>query len=226
MGLEAISLHQINRSFVLRQGRLSPAKKAAFERCKDDFTVEYTGQIVDWQALFPCQQDLVVEVGFGMGDSLIAMAQHNPQFNFVGIEVHLPGVVKTCLRLHKEQVRNVRLVRYDAYAVLEKAFAPASVQHLLLLFPDPWQKRKHHKRRIVNAEFAQLARRVLVEGGVWYMATDWQRYAQWMQQVMASQSGFERLVDEAGGFCRMETKFERRAVHLGHAISNLLYRAV
>src|SRR5699024_242846 len=171
---------------------------------------------------------LVLEIGFGMGHSFVEMAHNEPEINFLGIEVHLPGV-GACLALaEEEQVENIRVMCHDAIEVLQNCIADNSLHRVQLFFPDPWHKTKHHKRRIVQPAFVQLLHRKLAPQGVLHMATDWQNYAEHMLEVMKDAEGYRNL-STTGDYVprpsnRPLTKFEKRGQRLGHGIWDLQFQ--
>lgn len=173
-------------------------------------------------------KQLVVEVGFGMGDSLLEMAKVSPEAQFVGVEVHPPGVGRLINEAGKAQLSNLKVFMADANDVLADCFGMSSIDRFQLYFPDPWHKKKHHKRRIVQPEFIQLIASRLKPGGYLHMATDWENYAEYMSEVMQEQSGFENMA--LGGLYverpqyRPITKFEKRGAKLGHGVWDLLYK--
>lgn len=218
------------RSFVRREGRLTPSQQRALDELWPRYGVDADGRGIDFTALFGREAPTVVEVGFGNGEALLHMSQLHPEWNFLGIEVHRPGVGGLMRQLKERGIGNVRVMSEDAVQVLERQVADASLDRLLLFFPDPWHKKKHHKRRIVQPEFARLVRRKLKPGGVFHMATDWQAYAEHMLEVMEAAEGYENAAG-AGRFSaapayRPVTKFERRGQRLGHGVWDLIYRRV
>lgn len=169
-----------------------------------------------------------MEIGFGNGENLLQLALSHPEWNLLGVEVHRPGIGRLLLALETQGVANVRLLQADAMEILRHYLRPASLQGLLVLFPDPWPKQRHHKRRLVQAEFATLAARALETGGLLQMATDWEDYAQQMLQVMDAVPELLNL-SGAGQFAprqpdRPVTRFERRGQGLGHGVWEVLYR--
>jgi len=215
------------RSFVRREGRLTPSQQRALDELWPEFGVEADGRTIDFAALFGRQAPVVVEVGFGNGEALLHMSQLHPEWDFLGIEVHRPGVGGLMRQLKELEISNVRVMSEDAVEILENQLTDGSVDRLLLFFPDPWHKKKHHKRRIVQPGFAQLVRRKLRPGGVFHMATDWQPYAEHMREVMESAQGFRNAAgpgaySEAPEY-RPVTKFERRGQRLGHGVWDLIY---
>lgn len=214
------------RSYVIRGGRLTDSQSKAIARYWQDYVIEYRVQILDLSALFPQQAPLTVEIGFGMGDSLLEMAAAAPQQNFLGIEVHKPGVGKLLHGLADRQLTNLRVMCHDAKEVVEHCLAPDSVQRFLVFFPDPWHKKRHNKRRIIQPAFVSLLASRLQPGGTLHLATDWQPYAEHMLEVLEASSEFSNA-NGPNQFWpdpdRPETKFERRGQRLGHGVWDLLY---
>jgi tRNA (guanine-N7-)-methyltransferase len=169
-----------------------------------------------------------LEIGFGNGDSLLAQALANPDRNFIGVEVHRPGVGRFLARVHQQELFNVRVFCADAVPLLEARIVPGSLDCVQVYFPDPWPKKRHHKRRLVQSGFADLVARALGPCGRWLLATDWADYAEQMRDTLNAHAGFVNLAPD-GGFLprppeRMETKFERRGRQLGHAVFDLAYQ--
>ncbi|MCF1428928.1 MAG: tRNA (guanosine(46)-N7)-methyltransferase TrmB [Shewanella sp.] len=218
------------RSFVLREGRLTKGQEQALEEYWPSMGLDYAPDNIDLQAVFGRNADTVLEIGFGMGASLVAMAAAAPDFNFIGIEVHKPGVGACLSDAGKAGVTNLRVYHHDAIEVLENSIADASLARVQLFFPDPWHKKRHHKRRIVQAEFAQLIRRKLKLGGAFHMATDWENYAEHMLEVMSAAEGY-RNQSATGDYVprpdhRPLTKFEARGHRLGHGVWDLMFEKV
>lgn len=214
------------RSYVIRGGRLTDSQSKAIARYWQDYVIEYRAQILDLSALFPQQAPLTVEIGFGMGDSLLEMAAAAPQQNFLGIEVHKPGVGKLLHGLADRQLTNLRVMCHDAKEVVEHCLAPDSVQRFLVFFPDPWHKKRHNKRRIIQPAFVSLLASRLQPGGTLHLATDWQPYAEHMLEVLEASSEFSNAHGPNQFWPdpdRPETKFERRGQRLGHGVWDLLY---
>lgn len=214
------------RSFVRREGRLTKGQERALTELWPVMGVEYTPQKLDLAVLFGRDAPIVLEIGFGMGKSLVEMAAAAPEKNFIGIEVHRPGV-GACLSLAQDMgVTNLRVFCHDAVEVLGEMIPDESIDTLQLFFPDPWHKARHHKRRIVQPAFVQMLRPKLKIGGVFHMATDWENYAEHMLEVMNTAEGFKNTV-EAGYAPRPEfrplTKFEQRGHRLGHGVWDLLF---
>lgn len=218
------------RSFVRRQGRLTKGQQQALDTLWPVMGVEYQPEPVDLPALFGREAPVTLEIGFGMGASLVTMAQNTPQQNFLGIEVHAPGV-GACLAAAKEaDVQNLRVMCHDAVEVLEKMIPDNSLRMVQLFFPDPWHKARHNKRRIVQVPFAELVMRKLKLGGVFHIATDWEAYAEHMLEVMNSIDGYRNQSEQQNYVPRPETrpltKFEQRGQRLGHGVWDLMFERV
>src|SRR5688572_8772954 len=204
------------RSYVLRQGRTTPAQKRALEELYPKYGIAFsTGRITS-------TRKLVLEIGSGMGETTVAIAKAQPQVDFVAVEVHGPGVGSLLNALEREKLTNLRVIRHDALEVLEHMIADEALAAMHLFFPDPWPKKRHHKRRLVQPEFAALAARKLAPGGVLHAATDWPDYAQHMAGIFSDQDLLQ--LAERGLFERPQTKFEARGRRLGHAIRDIYYR--
>jgi len=219
------SLRRPIRSFVLRQGRMSPGQQRACEALMPRFGVAYSPATLDFTQLFGRSAPTIVEIGFGMGETSAAIAAAQPQHNFLGIEVHAPGVGSLLKQIEAFQLRNVRIVQHDAVEVLRHMLAPNSLHGVHLFFPDPWPKKRHHKRRLVQPEFAALVAARLKSGGYLHCATDWQEYA---EQMLAVLEADPLLKNSVGGFAarpsyRPLTKFEKRGLKLGHGVWDLVF---
>ncbi|KQN64599.1 tRNA (guanosine(46)-N7)-methyltransferase TrmB [Erwinia sp. E602] len=218
------------RSFVRRQGRLTKGQQQALDTLWPVMGVEYQPQPVDFTELFGREGPVVLEIGFGMGASLVAMAANNPQQNFLGIEVHSPGVGACLASAEEAGVSNLRVMCHDAVEVLNTMIPDNSLRMVQLFFPDPWHKARHNKRRIVQLPFAELVKSKLKPGGVFHMATDWEAYAEHMLEVMNSIEGYKNLSETANWVPRPEsrplTKFEQRGQRLGHGVWDLMFERV
>lgn len=218
------------RSFVRRQGRLTKGQQHALDNYWPVMGVEYQPEPIDLPLLFGRDAPVVLEIGFGMGASLVTMAQNNPQQNFLGIEVHSPGVGACLSTAHEAGVENLRVMCHDAVDVLDKMIPDNSLRMVQLFFPDPWHKARHNKRRIVQVPFAELVMRKLKLGGVFHMATDWEAYAEHMLEVMNSISGFKNQSEAQNYVPRPEsrplTKFEQRGQRLGHGVWDLMFERI
>ncbi|RJT27707.1 tRNA (guanosine(46)-N7)-methyltransferase TrmB [Buttiauxella izardii] len=218
------------RSFVRRQGRLTKGQEFALENYWPVMGVEYQDAPVDFAELFGREAPVTLEIGFGMGTSLVAMAKANPQQNFLGIEVHSPGVGACLATAHEEGVENLRVMCHDAVEVLQKMVPDNSLSMVQLFFPDPWHKARHNKRRIVQVPFAEFVKSKLKLGGVFHMATDWEPYAEHMLEVMSSIDGYQNQSESNDYVPRPDsrpvTKFEQRGHRLGHGVWDLMFERV
>lgn len=218
------------RSFVRRQGRFTLGQQRALAELWPRYGLEAQETPLDLAEIFGRSAPRILEIGFGMGDALAEMALAHPENDYLGIEVHQPGVGRLLAKLEEQGSSNVRVFCHDAVEVLQKQIADESLDGVLLFFPDPWHKRRHNKRRIIQVGFVELIRAKLKSGSVFHMATDWQDYAEHMMTVMSEVEGFE---NEAGvGMYsprpdyRPITKFERRGQRLGHGIWDILFERV
>jgi tRNA (guanine-N7-)-methyltransferase len=214
------------RSYVVRAGRMTPAQRQAFDGGWSRYGLKLCDGALDTEREFGAKAPLIVEIGFGMGDSLLQMAQAAPDCHFVGIEVHPPGVGSLMNAAAAVEVDNLRLYLADATDVMRECIGAQSVDRLQLYFPDPWHKKKHNKRRIVQPDFVQMVRSRLRLGGVFHMATDWQPYAEQMLETMQQADGFSNCA--VSDYARTPdyrplTKFERRGARLGHGVWDLLF---
>lgn len=218
------------RSFVIRAGRITLGQKNAFELWWPKYGLSLSKGALDIEPCFGRKAPLVLEIGFGMGESLFTMAQQESDKNFIGIEVHPPGVGRLINTAGKEGVENLRVYMADANDVLEDCIADGSVDRLQVYFPDPWHKKKHNKRRMIQPDFVQRARAKLAIGGVFHLATDWENYAEQMLEVMSATPGFKNLAPGGSYSERPEyrptTKFEKRGERLGHGVWDLLFTRV
>ncbi len=215
------------KSFILRQGRYTTAQKNALDNHWKHYGIEPSETFINFDQVFQRSAPVTLEIGFGNGDSLLQQAIKQPENNFIGIEVHGPGIGHLIHRVHENQLKNLRVIRADAVEVLSKQIPENSLERLQLFFPDPWHKKKHNKRRIVQAEFIELVHRKLQTGGYLHMATDWQHYARQMLNTVDSNNGFSNCAGK-GNFssdkgARAETKFERRGINLGHGIWDIMH---
>jgi tRNA (guanine-N7-)-methyltransferase len=216
------------RSFVTRAGRITVAQQRALEELWPRYGVEFAPAPLDTQALFGRAAPLTLEIGFGNGEHLARLAAADPQRDFLGIEVHRAGVGRLMLALQAQGLSNVHIICHDAVEVLEGQIPPGSVAEILILFPDPWPKKRHHKRRLVQQAFVKLAAERLRSGGVLRVATDWQPYALQMLETLSAAPALENLAAD-GGFVprpaeREPTRFERRGERLGHEVWDLAFR--
>lgn len=215
------------RSFVRREGRITKGQQRALDELLPRFGAPGDG-LLDLNKLFGREAPRILEIGFGNGETLAVMAQASPQYDYLGIEVHRPGVGNLLLQVEKLQLSNVRVICDDAVEVLNERIPDLSLDAVHIFFPDPWHKKKHHKRRLVRPGFIKLLTRKLKTGGVIHLATDWEDYAMHMMQVMSQAEGF---VNQAGTGHFSErpdyrplTKFEQRGQRLGHGVWDLLFK--
>jgi len=218
------------KSFVMRAGRMTEGQQRGLEQGLPVFGLELADGLRDFDQVFGRSAPRTFEIGFGMGHSTLLMAAAAPEHDFIGVEVHRPGVGALLNGALAQNLNNIRVYTCDALEVLRDCVADASLDRVLLYFPDPWHKSRHHKRRIVKAEFAELVRQKLKVGGVLHMATDWEPYAEYMLEVMQVAPGYRNLA--ADGRCverpseRPVTKFERRGERLGHGVWDLKFARV
>ena len=218
------------RSFVVRAGRMTQAQRRALAQHGERYLIDPAGGVLDLDRLFGRRAPRTVEIGFGNGDALAALAGREPERDFLGVEVYPPGIGHLLARCHEAGLGNVRVAMADALDVLERRLAPASVEEVLVWFPDPWPKKRHHKRRLVRPEFAALVRRALRPGGRLHLATDQEPYAEHMLEVLGAHPGFsncaapERFMPRPER--RIETRFENRGRRRGHRVFDLSWRAV
>ena len=215
------------RSYVIRSGRLTGGQRRAIEQYSPRYVIEFEPKRLDMRQLFPLAQPLTVEIGFGSGDSLLRMAREQPHNNFLGIDVYRPGVGRLLRGIVEHGLENVRLICHDAVEVFSANIAGDSVDRVLLLFPDPWPRKRHHKRRLVQADFMRLVLSRLKPGGEVHLATDWPPYLEHMMEVMESIPGFSNRFGAGGCWENPErplTRFELRGKRLGHEVRDLLYR--
>jgi tRNA (guanine-N7-)-methyltransferase len=215
------------RSFVRREGRLTPGQQHAMDQLFPRFGIETGEEQLDLDAIFGRTAPRILEIGFGNGETLAEIAHNHPDNDYLGIEVHRPGVGHLLMKIEERGLTNLRVMSEDAVEILEKQIPDNSLDALYLFFPDPWHKKKHHKRRQVQAAWAQLVRRKLKTGGRLHMATDWENYAKHMLTVLNAAEGF-RNTSATGDYVtkpdyRPETKFERRGLRLGHGVWDLVF---
>lgn len=217
------------RSFVLRKGRLTKGQQRAMELHFPRLGLEFKKELYDFKAIFEREAPVVLEIGFGMGKSFAEQARDQRDHDFIGIEVHNPGV-GACLVLAEEyELENIRVINHDAVEVIEHCIPDHSLDRIQIFFPDPWHKKRHHKRRIVQTEFCQKLHKKLKPGGVLHLATDWENYAEHMLEVLQPMPEFKNL-SETGDFVprpesRPLTKFEVRGQNLGHGVWDLMFSA-
>lgn len=216
------------RSFVTRTGRITEAQQRALTELWPKYGVEYRTELLDLDALFGRRAPRVVEIGFGNGENLAALAIAHPERDYIGIEVHRAGVGRLMLAAQNAQLTNLRIVCHDAVEVLERQIPQDALAEVLILFPDPWHKKRHHKRRLIQPAFVSLVVSRLAPGAVVRLATDWEPYAQQMLEVLGANSSLTNLSAD-NGFIerpteRIVTRFEKRGARLGHGVWDLAFQ--
>ncbi|WP_131781233.1 tRNA (guanosine(46)-N7)-methyltransferase TrmB [Legionella gresilensis] len=220
-------MHRTVKSFVIRAGRMSKRQQFALDNWLIHYILPVDGINWDFQAIFGRNSETIVEIGFGMGASLITMAEQNPTKNFIGIEVHRAGVGSLVADLHEKGITNVRVAMFDAVAIFNQQIPAESLDGVQIFFPDPWHKKRHHKRRLIQPNFVKLIVNCLKTGGFLHCATDWQDYAESMQSVLAAETTLKNNQPNNGFSTRPSsrpiTKFELRGNRLGHGVWDLIY---
>jgi tRNA (guanine-N7-)-methyltransferase len=219
--------HRAIKSYVLRQGRLTPGQERALAESWPRYGLDYLGTPRDLDHAFGRSAPKILEIGFGNGEALLAAAQSDPDRDYLGIEVHRPGVGRLLLNASKAAISNLRVYHHDAVEVLDHEIADASLTELRLYFPDPWHKARHNKRRMVQPGFVERVARKLQPGAMFHLATDWAAYAEHMLDVMEAAPGFRnrlgaRAVAPRPDW-RIETHFQKRGERLGHGVFDLIY---
>jgi tRNA (guanine-N7-)-methyltransferase len=215
------------KSYVLRQGRLTRGQQQALEKLWPAYGIDFKAEQLDFDLLFKRSAPITLEIGFGNGDSLFHQAVTNPNRDYLGIEVHRPGVGHLLHLAGDAGITNLRVINHDAVEVLKQQIPDHSLDCVQLFFPDPWHKKRHHKRRIVKAEFIQLVCHKLKPNGLFHLATDWQDYAEHMLAKMEQAEGFSNTAGKgnyAESTDRPPTKFEHRGRRLGHGVWDLVFR--
>lgn len=217
------------RSFVLRQGRLTKGQERALQTAWPQFGIEYAPQVLDLDQTFTrSESKKILEIGFGMGDATAKIAQTLPGCDFLAVEVHTPGVGSLLKLMQEGEIHNIRIIQHDAVEVLQHMLAEGSLDGVHIFFPDPWHKKRHHKRRLIQAEFIKLLCAKLKAGAYIHVATDWQEYAEWVLEVLRSVSQLQNTAEEYAEKpdYRPLTKFENRGLKLGHGVWDLVFRRV
>lgn len=225
--------HRRIRSFVLRQGRLTKGQERALETGWPSYGVDYRQTMLDLSQLFGRgDSKKILEIGFGMGDATAQIAQTLPDSDFLAVEVHTPGVGSLLKLIQEQALTNIRIVQHDAVEVLQNMLPDASLDGVHIFFPDPWHKKRHHKRRLIQAEFVKLLCSKLKIGGYLHVATDWQEYAEWVLEVLHAEPQLQNMAaKESNGYAekpeyRPLTKFENRGLKLGHGVWDLVFTRV
>ena len=214
------------RSFVLRQGRVSNAQQRAWETLYPRYGIEFSEQPLDAPTVFGRSAPLYLEIGSGMGETSVAIAKAHPDNDYIAVEVHLPGVGSLLKSIDEEGLGNLRVIRHDAVDVLEKMIPDETLAGLHVFFPDPWPKKRHNKRRLIQPPLVALASRKLALGGYLHLATDWEPYSEHMLEVLGAEPLLENTAvdDSPRPAYRPRTKFEARGLRLGHGVRDLVFR--
>jgi tRNA (guanine-N7-)-methyltransferase len=213
------------RSFVLRQGRFSPGQQRAYDELMPRFGIAFTPQPLDLVTAFGREAPKILEIGFGMGETTARIAAENPGNDYLGVEVHTPGIGALLKRIEEQALTNVRIIQHDAVEVVREMISEGSLAGVHVIFPDPWPKKRHHKRRLLQPELVAMLASRLTPGGYLHAATDWQEYA---EHILATLSKDRALLNRHAGFAerpeaRPETKFEQRGRRLGHGTWDIIF---
>jgi tRNA (guanine-N7-)-methyltransferase len=213
------------KSYVLRAGRMSDAQRRSYDSLSSRFCIPFQNGFLDYAKEFGNDNAVTVEIGFGMGIATAIIAEQNPQKNYLGLEVHRPGIGRLLWEIEKRQLSNIRIIEHDAAEVFEKMIRQGSVSGLHIFFPDPWPKKRHHKRRLVKQPFTGLLAAALKPGAYLYMVTDWENYGDWALSELSNTPGLENAYD---GFAprqewRPETKFEKKGIAKNHAVKEIYF---
>lgn len=224
-GYNAAPMTTTIRSYVLRQGRVTDAQKRALETLGPSLTLPFSESVLDFSAVFGREAPTMMEIGFGMGEVTAAIAAAHPEWNFIAVDVFAAGVGALLKRLDEGSLDNVRVIQHDAVAVMQHMIPESSLIGLNIFFSDPWPKKRHHKRRLIQPDFIRLASSRLQPGGTLHLATDWQNYAEQMLEVLSGESA---LANTTQGYAdrgeRPLSKFEQRGQRLGHGVWDLVFR--
>ncbi|MDR2631366.1 MAG: tRNA (guanosine(46)-N7)-methyltransferase TrmB [Spirochaetaceae bacterium] len=215
------------KSYVLRGGRMSNAQRRSYEGPASRYTVPFAKGLLDLRALFGNESPVTVEIGFGMGLATAVIAQENPGKNYIGVEVFRPGIGRLLWEIEKREIPNIRIIEHDAVEVFAEMIPPASLAGIHIFFPDPWPKKRHHKRRLVKRPFTELLARRLRPSGYLYMVTDWVEYGEWalgeLSATTGLRNGYESFAPHQDW--RPRTKFETKGLQKNHEVRELLFKA-
>jgi len=218
--------HRPLRSYVLRQGRISQAQQRAYETLRSVYALPYQNNLIDLNTVFQRPVEKILEIGFGMGESSAEIAATQPELDFIGVEVHTPGVGSLLKQIDARQLKNIRIIQHDAVEVLQHMIGENCLQGVHIFFPDPWPKTRHHKRRLIQADFVRLLSSRLQAGGYLHVATDWQAYAEHILETLSQEPLLENTT---AGYAprpsyRPLTKFEQRGIKLGHGVWDIVFK--
>ncbi len=221
-----MSGHRPIRSFVLRQGRISNAQQRAHMLLMPSYSIPFEEKLLDLDSIFGRSAPTFLEIGFGMGETTAAIAKAHPEYNYIGVEVHTPGVGGLLKQIEELKLTNLRIIQHDVVEVLQNALPAGCLDGVHIFFPDPWPKKRHHKRRLIQQEFIALLCRHLKPGGYIHAATDWKDYA---EQILGVLSSEPQLTNTAADYAprpqyRPLTKFEQRGLRLGHGVWDMIFR--
>jgi len=213
------------RSFVLRAGRLTAAQRRSYDALSGKFTIRFEDKALDFGSVFGNGSPVIAEIGFGMGKATAIIAAENPDKNYIGLETHKPGIGRLLWEIEQRSLSNIRIIEYDAVEIFQKMIPENSLDGVHIFFPDPWPKKRHHKRRLIQKPFTDCIASRLKPGGYVYMVSDWQDYADWALSVFTNTAG---LVNEYGGFAepqswRPMTSFEKKGIDKNHEIKELWF---
>jgi tRNA (guanine-N7-)-methyltransferase len=213
------------RSYVLRQGRISNAQQRAYDKLLPTFGIPYSPQTIDLNQLYGREALHILEVGFGMGETTVAVANAHPEIDYLGIEVHTPGVGSLLNRIDTHGLSNLRVIQHDAVEVLRQMIAPASLGGIHIFFPDPWPKKRHRKRRLIQATFVSLLANRMQPGAYLHIATDWTEYAEQVLETLSEEPLLKNTVERYAlrPAHRPLTKFEQRGLKLGHEVRDIIF---
>ena len=219
------------RSFVRREGRITRAQQHALDTLWSTHGIDFASTLLNWDEIFGCNAPVVLEIGFGNGEALAELAKRHPELNFIGVEVHRPGIGHLLNCVAEKQLTNVRVVKHDVVEFLDAMVPAASLDRVNVWFPDPWPKKRHHKRRLIQPEFLKLLANRMKPGALLHLATDWQNYAEHMLDALAKVQYFDNTTqgDDLDSACvarpntRPLTKFERRGHRKGHGVWDFLF---
>ncbi len=220
--------HRPIRSFVLRQGRISHAQQRAYDELLPRYAIPYAEAALNLDEAFDRSAPKILEIGFGMGESTARIAQHHPENDYLAIEVHTPGVGSLLKQIGELNLTNLRIMQHDAVEVVKNMLAPGSLDGIHIFFPDPWHKKRHHKRRLIQTEFIALLTERLKPGGYLHAATDWQEYAEHTLAVLSAEPKLSNTVPDYAPRpdYRPLTKFEQRGLRLGHGVWDIVFRRI